>query len=337
MTVTPCTTSVLVQEPVRGESFVFPLKDWKVQAGSSGSVVFPLNNVHLQAKNDSIGGLSECCESWLDVSVMQRAEAADLSHEWNSQGFETLHTSFSHPALHACLSTKNDTFVGSGPPVDNDMDSTTTTSYIETSTGRALLIKWANGATATVNALSGLMTSWIDATRLELIKSPLEVCVFRAGTDNDRGGQSLSHYNSWIEMGLDRLETVVEGDSAVVSVTEISGATVVTVKFALRPVDRALLATFTRCVIKYSFNIDGTVCIESTVTPDARIPTLPRCGLRFSTTTPFDQATWLGLGPHEAYPDRQESAYLGVHSQTLEDMHTKYVVAQDCGRRAAPR
>ena len=44
-----------------------------------------------------------------------------------------------------------------------------------------------------------------------------------------------------------------------------------------------------------------------------------------------------GLGPHENYPDRLASAWLGVHTQPLERMHTAYVVPSENGGRGGVR
>eukprot|EP01035_Chromulina_nebulosa_P053560 gene53560-73231_t len=51
----------------------------------------------------------------------------------------------------------------------------------------------------------------------------------------------------------------------------------------------------------------------------------------------YSTASWLGLGPHEAYPDRQAGVYMGQFRKSIEDLHTPYVFPQECGRRADPR
>lgn len=49
------------------------------------------------------------------------------------------------------------------------------------------------------------------------------------------------------------------------------------------------------------------------------------------------EVNWLGLGPHEAYVDRCASVYMGEFSMGVDDLHTPYVVPQECGRRQQPR
>lgn len=46
---------------------------------------------------------------------------------------------------------------------------------------------------------------------------------------------------------------------------------------------------------------------------------------------------WLGLGPHENYPDRQLSAQFGHWSQPLEHMHTPYIFPTENGLRCNTR
>lgn len=67
------------------------------------------------------------------------------------------------------------------------------------------------------------------------------------------------------------------------------------------------------------------------------LPPLPRCGLRVAIPAEYDNVCWLGLGPHETYPDRQASGYLGYFTHSLEELHTPYIFPQENGRRADPR
>lgn len=61
---------------------------------------------------------------------------------------------------------------------------------------------------------------------------------------------------------------------------------------------------------------------------------LPRIGVAFQLNSSFEHATWLGRGPHECYPDRKASAYLGVHSMSVRQMHTPYEMPSENGGRA---
>jgi beta-galactosidase len=43
--------------------------------------------------------------------------------------------------------------------------------------------------------------------------------------------------------------------------------------------------------------------------------------------------SFYGRGPHENYPDRVLSTYVGQHTQTIEQMHTNYVFPTENGLR----
>ena len=77
--------------------------------------------------------------------------------------------------------------------------------------------------------------------------------------------------------------------------------------------------------------------MDSSFFAPSTLPPLPRAGVRFAVPSRFDQAQWLGLGPHEAYDDRRFSPHLGTFSSSVQELHTPYVYPQECGRRADPR
>nr|MDA3872753.1 DUF4981 domain-containing protein [Kiritimatiellia bacterium] len=56
-----------------------------------------------------------------------------------------------------------------------------------------------------------------------------------------------------------------------------------------------------------------------------------RVGLLFELAPAFEQLSWLGLGPHENYPDRLGSAWHALHHSTVTDQHTPYVMPQENG------
>ena len=93
------------------------------------------------------------------------------------------------------------------------------------------------------------------------------------------------------------------------------------------------------CKATYTFHSSGFLQIQVVVSPPrtSALPSIPRCGLRWALPSDYDSVQWLGLGPHEAYPDRKSSAYLGVFTSSVEDLHTPYIFPQECGRRADPR
>ncbi|MDQ4045281.1 MAG: beta-galactosidase small subunit, partial [Chloroflexota bacterium] len=91
---------------------------------------------------------------------------------------------------------------------------------------------------------------------------------------------------------------------------------------------------------RYVIHGSGDVAIETSAMPGewlTRLETLPRIGLTMALPGSFEQVTWRGLGPHENYPDRQESATYGTWSRTVSEMSVPYVVPQETGNRGGTR
>lgn len=89
-----------------------------------------------------------------------------------------------------------------------------------------------------------------------------------------------------------------------------------------------LLEVYTTYVIYGSGDVRVKVQAASLYGPKQRQNplVLPRVGLALRLPKAYSQATWLGLGPHEAYADRKRGARLGVHSAGVEELYTPYVV-----------
>lgn len=62
-------------------------------------------------------------------------------------------------------------------------------------------IDWEDGSYATIDYYNGSLTRWIDSNGDSLLSAPLEMCLWRAPTDNDRGGGPFSYYERWKTAG----------------------------------------------------------------------------------------------------------------------------------------
>jgi hypothetical protein len=51
----------------------------------------------------------------------------------------------------------------------------------------------------------------------------------------------------------------------------------------------------------------------------------------------FQAVEWYGRGPHECYPDRKASAWVGRYKSTAKDMHVPYISPGECGGRSDVR
>jgi len=66
-------------------------------------------------------------------------------------------------------------------------------------------------------------------------------------------------------------------------------------------------------------------------------PAPPRVGFRGRLTDGFEDVEWFGLGPHEAYIDRQSSARVGQWKGSILDQTFKYVRPQENGNKLHTR
>lgn len=89
----------------------------------------------------------------------------------------------------------------------------------------------------------------------------------------------------------------------------------------------------------YHINGDGNIKIDNKVTPTGfnHLLSLPRVGLKLGLIEGLARVQWYGRGPHENYPDRSESAHLGIYQSSAEDLFVPYIVPQENGGRSDTR
>uniref|UniRef100_UPI0005A6A54C beta-galactosidase small subunit family protein n=1 Tax=Streptacidiphilus carbonis TaxID=105422 RepID=UPI0005A6A54C len=151
--------------------------------------------------------------------------------------------------------------------------------------------------------------------------------VWRAPTDNDRGGQELAVARAWLAAGLDRMR------HRTVSAELEDGAYVVRTRVAPAATDIALLATYRWSGDEESLRLDLSVGTEG----DWDSLTLPRLGLRMAVPAEFDQVTWFGLGPGESYRDSRQAVRVGRFAVDVDALQTPYVMPQENGNRSDAR
>ncbi|MGL4684572.1 MAG: beta-galactosidase, partial [Hafnia alvei] len=67
------------------------------------------------------------------------------------------------------------------------------------------------------------------------------------------------------------------------------------------------------------------------------MPAPARIGLSCQVAEVTSDVTWLGLGPHENYPDRQLAAQYGRWTLPLSELHTPYIFPSENGLRCHTR
>lgn len=96
--------------------------------------------------------------------------------------------------------------------------------------------------------------------------------------------------------------------------------------------------TFTHQCI-YNVTGKGQITLKNKVTPTrgTSLEVLPKVGIKLGLTQGLENVKWYGRGPHENYPDRNESAFLGNYTATVTDLFTPYLVPQENGARSDVR
>ncbi|RPJ01526.1 MAG: DUF4981 domain-containing protein [Candidatus Aminicenantes bacterium] len=172
--------------------------------------------------------------------------------------------------------------------------------------------------------LTGDLDSFVSGGR-ELIASGIEPNFWRAPTDNDFGNQMPRRLAVWRQASLYRdLKSLGARESG-------DGRVTVAVVYGL---SRGL-ATQT---LEYEIGGDGRIVLRSTLdlSEGAKLPELPRIGLKMALPAGFDRVHWYGRGPFESYWDRKTAAFVGLYEMTAAEP-MPYVSPQEYGNRTDTR
>lgn len=205
-------------------------------------------------------------------------------------------------------------------------------------------IRWHDESYAVVSGVTGQITKWVIISQhreINMLTSPVDLCLWRAITDNDRGGGPLSHESRWKQAGYKNI-SLTKFSSCKVTATSnnANGSVVVKVQWQLLIDSTLFLPYFAKvvpCEATYTFSSDKMVNMKIQIELPSYFPTVPRFGIRFSMPSSYSRVTWFGFGPHECYIDRQESAYVGRFTDTVLNLHVPYVYPQENGSRLDPR
>lgn len=270
---------------------------------------------------------------WLDIEAVKRAGTS----VWNATSDVCIyHTSFEVGSTMKFLSNNCNIQVSTVPKALNVWNDRDCGRIVIRNIGDTLQVCWSNSQVTVTFNKHGELIGWSSPDGKQLLSSPIELCLFRALTDNDNGGDVMSYTKRWLAAGYHSLER--KNETPLKLVNYPNGDVEVVSSFNLMPSSDINSGIVFDCEIRFICKPHiGTVDICSSVLASPGIPELPRVGLRFSIPSTFEQVRWMGLGPHEAYDDRKESAYFGVFESNIRELHTPYVFPQENGRRADPR
>ncbi len=169
--------------------------------------------------------------------------------------------------------------------------------------------------------------AWQDQAILE--SGPFAT-LWRAPVDNDGLKQGWMRdvqgvLRNWRALGLDRLErratdvrfAVARGGSARLQLdAELIGA------------DPSVRARHRQQI---QIEPSGVLHVVDTIEVPAAWNDVPRVGVVMRLPGAFSQLEWLGLGPHETYPDRNASGRFGRFAATVAEQYVPFVVPQEHG------
>ncbi|WP_404420686.1 glycoside hydrolase family 2 TIM barrel-domain containing protein [Nibricoccus sp. IMCC34717] len=124
-------------------------------------------------------------------------------------------------------------------------------------------------------------------------------------------------YVLWTHYGVDALKTTVESFSQ-----RVAAPGEVIVEATLNHVGLRGFAVREQTI--YHVYSDGSVLVDTALTPTGRRIPLGRVGVRLELPLAADHVTYLGRGPLENYSDRKRGSDIGLFASSVSDLVTPY-------------
>ena len=181
---------------------------------------------------------------------------------------------------------------------------------------------------------SGLLTQyWLDDTAQLL--SPLTDQFTRAPLDNDIGVSESTRIdpNAWVERWKAAGHYQVAATLLYCAADALSNAVLITTEHAWQYQGETLFISRK----SYRINGHGEMLVTVDVDVASGTPHPARIGLSCQLSQVAERVNWLGLGPHENYPDRLSAACFDRWDLSLDEMYTPYVFPSENGLRCGTR
>lgn len=232
-----------------------------------------------------------------------------------------------------------------GPHVINFIKNST---LLTECAGNIITIRKENNWHIKFNTHTGTIERW-ELEGCLLMEKGIIPCLWRALTDNDKGGGSDSYASRWKNALLDNILFQLNHCSIEKQTDELL---LVTANYFGVPSTGSYNQTNSRqtitdstynnvilCTVDVSYCIyaSGDLIIDYKVSPKSDLPSLPRIGVVFQLDQSFDWVRWYGKGPFECYPDRKEAAHVGTYEANVADLFVPYIVPSECAGRADVR
>lgn len=181
---------------------------------------------------------------------------------------------------------------------------------------------------------TGLLEQWWVGEKAMLL-TPLCDQFVRAPLDNDIGISEATCIdpNAWVERWKKAGIYQLEQHCLSLQADQLSHSIQISAEYSYKFDDEQLLQSHWL----YHFDQHGRMTIDVRVQVATSLPSLARIGMCCQLSDVAENVDWLGLGPHENYPDRQLSAQFGHWQQSLSQMHTPYIFPSENGLRCNTR
>ena len=180
----------------------------------------------------------------------------------------------------------------------------------------------------------GLLTQYSIGEEAQLL-TPLIDQFTRAPLDNDIGVSESTRIdpNAWVERWKAAGHYQLEATLLQCEADALASAVLITTAHAWQYRGETLF------VSRKTYRIDGQgeMHISVDVEVASGTPHPARIGLSCQLAQVADRVNWLGLGPHENYPDRLSSACVDRWDLPLDAMYTPYVFPSENGLRCHTR
>ena len=143
---------------------------------------------------------------------------------------------------------------------------------------------------------------------------------WRAGTDNDYGGNVHKAYAVWRNPKMELKSLDAEAADSCVVVKAL---------YEMPEVKAGLQLT-------YYIGPEGRVKVvqKMTAATEAKVSDLYRFGMRMQMPYKMEHSTYYGRGPVENYADRNSSAFIGRYTQTADEQAYPYIRPQETGTKS---
>lgn len=182
---------------------------------------------------------------------------------------------------------------------------------------------------------AGLIKQWFSSGKTKLASPPIDN-FFRAPIDNDIGtseADKMDPSTSWLAVWQDAGLMALERHCIEFKANQLSDRCLIESRFIYSTKGKDVISS-SWC---YEISPEGEMTIEVEVVLAPAFPCLPRVGMEFTVNNRISDVHFFGRGPHENYPDRQLSTWVGAHVLTIDEMHTNYIFPSENGLRCDVR